>query len=198
MSLTIPPGFGSAALVFSDNLGTAPFVTTIGVDLSGVGGDYVVAANSIMLNYADAFKAVTHSSLVLQRCQLAVGQDGPGGSVDSDLEAIAMTSTGAPNALAMSVIARKTTGELGRAGRGRMFLPGVCLSSGINADGSLTSGYRVIVADAMAEFVNLLVNDILAPTPPVLLHAPPVEAAPTPITALVPAPLVGWIRGRIY
>lgn len=198
MSLVIPPGFGNAAFVFTSASGTAPFVTTLGIDLSAAGGDFVEAANTVMTYYAQNMASVTDNDLTLDHVTLAVGSDGPGGSVDSDLAPIPMTSSGTFGPVAVGVLARKVTNELGRRGRGRMFLPGTNLESGTEVDGTLTSGYRTSMQTALDDFYDDLANGSspLLAYPPVLLHsAAPTD--PSPITGLAVADLVGIIRGRI-
>lgn len=198
MTLIIPPGFGSASFVFTSATGTSPFVTTIGVDLGNAGGDFVEAANTLMTYYMQALGSITDNDLALERVTLAVGQDGPGGSVDSDLPPIQATSSGTFGPVAVGVLIRKVTNELGRRGRGRMFLPGTNLESGTETDGTLTSAYRTSVTSAVNSFFSLLSNGSspLLAYPPVLLHSTP-PADPTDITGLVVADLVGVIRGRI-
>lgn len=193
MSLVIPPGFGNAAFVFTSATGTAPFVTTIGVDMSAHVGDFVDAANNIKTAYSTYLGPVTDNDLTLDHVTLAIGQDGPGGSVDSDTVGVQMGSSGTFGPVAVGVLVRKVTNELGRRGRGRMFLPGTNLESGTEVDGTLTSGYRTTMNTAMEDFHESLEGFNL---PPVLFHS----AAPTdpaPITNLVCADLVGVIRGRI-
>lgn len=198
MSLVIPPGFGNAAFIFTGAVGTQPYVTTLGVDISGAGGDFVGAANSLMLSYQVAFQTETSNALTLDRVNLAIGQDGPGGSVDSDLSPIAMSRSGTYGPTAMSAIARKVTNEIGRRGRGRMFLPGVITESEVDADGSITSARRGTLQTAL----NLFQTTLAEPAgedvayPPVLLHSQ-APADPTPLTSFAVSDLVGWIRGRI-
>ena len=199
MALVIPPGFGNAAFIFSSDVGTPEFVTTIGVDLSGFGGDFVLAANSIMIQFATAFEDELGAEITLNRVNLAVGQDGPGGSVDSDIPAIPMTRSGTQVPVAMSAIARKVTNDLGRRGRGRMFLPHSLVTSEVDESGNISSGRVTTLQAALDAFYDGLVDNPIDPAfsaPPVLLHgSAPVD--PTPITGLTVAPLVGWIRGRI-
>lgn len=197
MSLVIPPGFGNAALVFTSSTGTQPFVTTIGVDLGEFGGDFVSAADLVMLSYASNMAAITDNDLVLDHVTLAVGSDGPGGSVDSSLTPIPMTSSGTFGPVAIAVLARKVTNELGRRGRGRMFLPGTNLESGTEPDGSITSGYRTSIQSGIDGFMDDLVAGTgYVPAEPVLLHsAAPTD--PTPITRLAITDIVGVVRGRI-
>jgi hypothetical protein len=203
MSLVIPPGTGSAALVFTGALGTPEHVTTIGVDLTGVGGDFVTAANSVMKAYATALLPETYSSLTLDHVTLSVGQDGPGGSVDSDLAPFPGTRTGSGVPVAMAPVVRKVTNSIGRRGRGRMFPPGLLNTTEVDANGNISTGRLASLQTAF----NLFLTELEAgsgapvdvPTPPLLLHSPgPVGTNnPTPITALVVGKTVGWIRGRI-
>lgn len=196
MPLSIPTGFAQASIVFTGNQGTQPFVTTLGVDVSGFGGDFVAAANAVKSAYASSMASVTSPTCVLDRVSLLVGQDGPNGSVDSDEAPDVMTGTGVFGPMAMAVIGRKVTNQLGRAGRGRMFLPGVNSEGGIEPDGSLTTGYRTAINTALAAFYTDLTTGP-EPTPPFLLHNPTINLTPTPITNFVVSDLVGWIRGRI-
>ena len=197
MSLVIPVGFASAAFVFTSSTGTAPFVTTLGVDITAAGGDFVTVANDLKSRYAGNLSALHSNALTLDRVTLSIGQDGPGGSVDSDTPPSAMTGAGAAGPMAMAVIVRKVTNSLGRSGRGRMFLPGSAYETSVDPDGSVTPAYRATINTALQAFYDDLVNDIGINTPPVLLHGPTGPATPTPITNLVASDLVGWIRGRI-
>lgn len=201
MSLVIPPGYASAALVFNSSQGTQPFVTTIGVDVSDAGGDYVAVADKVMADYAAAFNNQWSQALVLDRVTLTVGADGPSGSVDSTLAPIPSTRSGSFPPVAMSAIARKVTNRLGRQGRGRMFLPGVLSESEVDEDGSIINTRRTSLNTQLNTFYTLLIDsEGLYPftTPPVLLHGPSVTLnPPDPIVGLVASDTVGWIRGRI-
>lgn len=199
MSLVIPPGFGSAALTFTGTPGTQPYITTIGIDLSNWGGDFVEAANNVMAGYAVGFQNQWSSALVLEKVTLSVGQDGPGGSVDSDLEPIPSTRTGQFPPTAMSAIARKVTNELGRRGRGRMFLPGVISENEVDEAGKIAPARIAAINGYLQTFYDyVVVGDPAPATPMVLLHGPSVTAQPpTPLTGFVCSQTVGWIRGRI-
>lgn len=195
MTLIIPPGFGNAAMVFTSASGTPPFVTTIGVDLSEYAGDFAAAANRVMTAYGTAFAAVTDNDLVLDHVTLTVGSDGPGGSVDSNIAPIAMTSSSVFGPHANAVLLRKVTNELGRRGRGRMFLPGTASENIVETDGSLTSAGRASFVSAANAFIDALEGGPLA-LPPYLFHSA-APADPTPIVGLVPTDLIGIVRGRI-
>lgn len=199
MSLVIPPGFGSAAFVLTGPAGTEPYITTIGVSLSGAGGDFVAVANNCHEAYATNFLVGTNNDLALDRVVLAVGQDGAGGSVESTKPAV-QGSAGAEMApTAMSVIIRKLTGNLGRKGRGRMFLPGTVSEAAVDASGRLAGG----TVTGWQGRATAFLQDLEAGVPggsgqaaaAVLLHSS--SLVPTPITAMSVSPIVGWIRGRI-
>lgn len=196
MSLAIPPGYGLAALNFSSSTGTQPFVTTIGVGLANWGGDFVDAANAVFAAYATTMMGATDNDLTLSSVTLSVGQDGPGGSVDSDATPVPGTSTGTFAPVAMAPVVRKTTNVLGRRGRGRMFIPGVIQESGVEPDGRLTTTFRNQLQGLCDNFfAELTTND--PSLAPYLLHSEGLATEPTLITSLTVTPVVGWIRGRI-
>lgn len=199
MSLVIPPGFASAAWVFTGPVGTQPFVTTCGVDISAFGGDFAAAADACMKAYKGALLVITSNQLYLDHVTLSVGSDGPGGSVDSTEAGANGTVSATPGPIAMAAIGRKVTNVLGRRGRGRMFLPGSCTEAGVDPDGSLTTAHRNSINTALAGFQTALETGLAGTTPvfpPVLLHSAG-GPAPTPVTGFACSDLVGWIRGRI-
>lgn len=198
MSLVIPPGFGSAAVVMSSTVGTPPLVVTMGVDLSPFGGAFVTAANKVMLDYASTIGATTDSSITVDRVTLSVGQDGPGGSVDSDLAPIPCTRNTSSVPVSLAAIMRKSTDTIGRRGRGRCFLPGVLTNSEVGEDGVITTTRLGTLATAVEDFYDELNSGTGWPGPlePVLLHSS-APTDPTPITGFAMTPMVGWIRGRI-
>lgn len=198
MTLIIPPGFCNAAFVFSSSVGTAPFVTTLAVDSSDYGGDFVNLANSLKAAYAVFMGPATDSALTLDRVSLAVGTDGPGGSVDSTTAPQAMTRTSTGQAMAVSVIIRKVTNQIGRRGRGRMFAPGTLSQSEVGEDGSVAPARATDINTRMADLLEFLVEGDTAspPAPPVLLHSQ-APADPTPIVGFAVADLIGIQRGRI-
>lgn len=199
MSLVIPPGFGLAAFILTGAVGTQPYVTTMGVSLGDAGGDFVGAANRAKEAYEETIMAETSNLLTLDRVTLSVGQDGPGGSVDSDTTPVAGSLTGSFPPTAQSAIGRKVTNILGRPGRGRMFLPGVLSENNVDQDGTVVAARRGQITVALQSFVdNLALGGSLegVTLPPHLLHSDGM-LVPTPITSMVCSDLVGWIRGRI-
>lgn len=202
MSLVIPPSFGLAAFVMTGPQGTQPYVTTCGVSLLAAEGDFVAAANSAFIAYSNAFRSDMTNQLTLDHVTLSVGQDGPGGSVDSTLAPVTGTVNTTFPPTALSAIIRKSTNNLGRSGRGRMFVPGILTEADVDQDGSLTTAARQETAVLANKFFTNLAQGVTAdplsfPLPPFLLHSEGVGIPPSPITGMVPSDLVGWIRGRI-
>lgn len=197
MSLVIPPGYGNAAFTFTGPVGTQPYIFTLGVDISDYGGDHVQAANILKLSFASIFETEMTSQLTLDRVTLTVGQDGPGGSVDSDTAPDSFTRSGEFPPTSLSCIVRKVTNDLGRRGRGRMFIPGIVSENEVGQDGSIAASRRTAINNLMdAWYENLAYNATLSSLQPVLFHSSaPTE--PTIITSFAVSDLVGWIRGRI-
>lgn len=196
MTLIVPPGFGLAAFTFSGAPGTAPYVTTMGTELDLGEVTAVQAANNIKFHYADNLMPRTSNQLTLDRVQLYVGQDGPSGSVDSDTPPVTGGRTGNFPPTAQSLIARKVTSNLGRRGRGRMFIPGILEESEVEQTGGITSASRTLVNGLLTGFIEDWGLAMPGVGQPVLFHSS-APADPTPIEGLVAADLVGWIRGRI-
>lgn len=199
MALVIPPGYGQAAMIHTSAEGTAPFVCTLGVDISGYGGDWVQAANDAFSCWAGEIMPIMDSNLTLSRVSLAIGADGPSGSVDSTAAAVngGRSIEGLP--WSCSAIANKQTAEIGRRGRGRMYIPGVVAPSEIGQSGAISNTRRTAIVSALNDYYSALVIGVGAPPrplPPVLLHASG-SSVPTEITSFGLAPLVGWIRKRI-
>lgn len=199
MSLIIPPGYGQANFVFTSSEGTPPFVTTIGVNLGDAGGDFQGAADQCFAVFAQTILTEMDADLILDRVSLFIGSDGPSGSVDSTLppDNGGRSSAGLPWSL--SAIARKLTTDLGRSGRGRMFIPGIISPTEIGQNGAISGARRTAIQTDLTSFYDQLVaGDAAGPSlPPVLFHNPGAGTSPTAITGLSVAPLVGWVRKRI-
>ena len=197
VSLVIPPGYGSAAFTFTGPVGTQPFIFTLGVDISDFGGDHVFAANLVKASFASAFATEVSSSLTLDRVTLAVGQDGPGGSVDSNTAPDTFSRSGSFPPTAMSCIVRKVTNELGRRGRGRMFIPGIVSENEVDEDGSIVPARQTAIQGVLDTwYENLAYGATELSLQPVLFHSA-APTMPTEITAFAVSDLVGWVRGRI-
>lgn len=199
MSLHIPLDYGLAAVHVSAPFGTPDFVTTIGVSLADT-GTTVDMANHVMTAYKTAWQDLMLNQYTVDHVSLYVGNgDDPSGSVDSTVDPFNGVRSGAGEAVAMAPIVRKQTPVLGRQGRGRMFIPGVLLTSEVSATGYLGDTPREAIDDAAQSFYDELTNDDTVGTAlnPYLFHTS-ATVAPTLITGFQTAGRVGWIRKRLY
>lgn len=200
MPLTIPPGYGQASIILTGPLGTAPYVTTLAVSLAGSEGNYVGVANSIFSAYDAAFMSTTNDLLTLSKVSILVGDEDGNGSVDSTAAGVQGSNVGQMAPIAMAPILRKNTGELGRQGRGRMFLPGALGEADVDDNGQLAPSFASGLALAALGFLQNIQNGNEAaghpPATPFLLHNSP-TLTPYNIISLTPATTVGWIRKRL-
>lgn len=198
MALVIPPGFALASWHFVSDSGTPPYVTTCGTTLADEPGSEVELADALFNAYATNILPATSSVLALDHVTV---QTPAGGGLLASFTSTETSSqggdSGAPSPLGAAIVLKKVTAVGGRAGRGRMFLPGTVMESQVDANGFVNPAQLTAVRDAMVD----LWADVAIAAPgatPVLLHdeASPVTA-PSTITAWVAAPIIGWIRKRI-
>lgn len=198
MPRIIPVGYGEASIIITSGPGTAPYVTTLGVSLVGIDPEeYVQAANDIMSGFVSLFAGQVSNDCIIDRVVLQVGLGGgTSGSVASDNAPVPGGNSGEMAPLAMSVIARKVSADLGRRGRGRCFLPCTLNRSDVNEAGDLVP---TTIASYDAKWNAFLLNLATAipgrAMSPVILHSD--GGAPTVITGGTISPKVGWIRKRI-
>lgn len=201
MSIVIPPGFGSAAVVMEGGVGTSPFITTLGVDLSPAGGDYVGVANRVMSAYDAAFGESMSPDLTITKVILSIGQDGGDApTVESDLNAREGGGSGDFASLNSALLLNKRTAVLGRKGRGRMFIPGVIKENMVDISGRLGQTTIDAFNGVAVGFLELLDSDepgdVGVATTAWLLHSD-TDEPPSPLTALTAGPVVGTLRRRI-
>ncbi len=204
MSVQIPTGYGSLAFILSAPAGTQPFIFTMGVDLSEVGGDYLGAANQAHAAWQANLQNETSVDITLDRVLLTVGQDGgENPSVSSDLDPSNGDRSGGNEPIALSVIVNKQTALLGRRGRGRMFIPGLLDANDVDLTGIIAPARIAELTAALETFANELTAGVPAGPPPVdmpavLLHDGALDGMdPTPLTGLVVNPKVGVLRRRL-
>lgn len=198
MALIIPAGYGEASIFITGGPGTAPYVTTIGVSLAGIDpDDYVQAANDIMTNYVAQFADLTSNACQVDHVQLSIGLVGGGsGSVDSSNAPVTGGNSGDMAPLSMAPIARKVSASLGRAGRGRCFIPCVLTRLDVDEAGNLAPTTATGLDERWNDFlVALATAEPGRAMSPVILHND--GSTPSVIVAGSIGPKVGWIRKRI-
>lgn len=197
MARIIPVGFGEAAMVIVGN-SLAPFVTTLGVSLTGVTpADYADAADAIFDAFDTRIMPFVASAYQLERVDLRVGlAGGTSGTVTSTLPPAAGGRSSASAVFGLSPVVQKLSATLGRSGRGRAFLPAVLGRDDVDNSGGLNPAVQAALQGAYSGFLTDLatfpVGDALAP---VILHAE--EQTPTPITQVRVANQAGYIRTRM-
>jgi hypothetical protein len=202
MALIIPPGFAQCAWKFELNGDPEPIVTTCGIDVSGVGGDFDLAAGHARAAFTVGFPAAQMSNQWRYRgVTLRVGQDGaPPIIFESDADIVGLGgATVLPQNCALLV--RKRTASAGRRNRGRFYMPllGV-LEAAVSQIGVINAAD---VTNAQAR-VDLWFDAMNAggaeATPPVILHSDGGVTAPgdpTPITSWHVEPIIATQRRRL-
>lgn len=200
MAQFIGPGTGSAAIVLTGGVGTQPFITTIGVDLTLVGGNYIGAANTVFAAYQQTFLESTSNELTLERVILSVGQDnGDAPTVESTLEPVAGDASGDFLPLSCALLLNKRTQRLGREGRGRMFIPGVLKDNMVDISGTVGETTREAFNQVAEDFLGLLnlgIPTVATSVPPILLHSDPATQVDAILTLIV-GPICGTMARRI-
>lgn len=197
MSLVIPEGFGSVALVHNETLGvdvgTEPFIWTFGIEQE-IGGTTSVSCDLVMEAWADNLAGDTWIGLGLTRVDITIPAPGGGtGVVTSTAEAENGTSGIDPVYSCLVPKVRKLTDLPGRKYRGLFHPPGLLDIEHVNGDGFITSGRRDAI-EAACEAFFAQVGGLVGT--PVLLHSDP-GIEPTPMTGLSVAPKVGVLRNRL-
>lgn len=196
MPLTIPAGYGLAAIVLTADEGTAPFVTTIGINLGDSASDQALA-DLVFEAYNEAWLPVTSSALTLQRVTLSTTEGGVGGSTDSTHSPQTGGRSGGNQPILEALMLSKVTATSGRRGRGRMFLPGVLTTGDVDLAGTINGSTQASYqthADAFFSGINEGVGGADHAVP-VLLHSD--ATSPSPITALRVLPMIGSLRKRL-
>lgn len=201
MPLDIPPGYGQAAIEMRNDGDPDSWYITLGLDLTGVGGDYAQAAFSCASAFAETIGQQLHTSTTVVGCKLRVGQDGTEPITVFGGVNIPGTSTAAMLPQNCALIYDKLTNRGGRRGKGRFFMPNVLKEADVNSVG-------VIDTTALFDFqfqANAFYQRLLDPegvqlaTPPVLLHntGPGSVGGPDDITGLQVQGLISTQRRRL-
>src|SRR6478752_1973151 len=178
--MIIPVGFAQANWTFTGNAVAFPGEVTMGFDVTAWVGDAQDAADFLFTTWADTIGQYQTTATVLSSCLVKYGPNVTGASaIHSGADAGSLADDPAPSAV--SWLVRKSTLAGGRAGRGRMYIPGIG-DAAVGMQGSIfvanLTAFQVKV-DAFLTAVNG------ADLTPVLLHgAGSPITTPTPITAL--------------
>lgn len=191
--MPIPTGYAQANLIFGNAAAPEGAEVTLGLDISAFGGTITEAGEAV----GDAFVAEILPLLTDQvQLQGVLVKYGPDATGPSTLVPYAntgsVTTAGAPPNVAFLI--HKETALGGRAGRGRMYLPGVAEAK-VSVSGTLEGATKADLDGGFDDFGTALATALLTP---VLLHGvgSPVST-PTPITQFTADSKVATQRRRL-
>lgn len=178
--MTIPDGFAQVNFHFEGAGLFYPAECTIGLDVTASSDSPEEIAEIL----ADAWEAEINPSLTnvvtLTEVTVKFGPDvtGPSGSWSGAHQGNVSTSGASP---AVTYLVKKGTAFGGRAGRGRMYVPGVPEAQ-VGSDGDLDDTWVANMTTGFSDWAAVAVANNLGL---VLLHQPGSPlATPTPITSL--------------
>jgi hypothetical protein len=189
----IPSGYAQANFKFGGTGAPNGAEVTLGLELAGVLQTPSGVAADLIANWVATVHTVLPGSITLDSVLVKFGPVATGPSADV---AAGDTGTGggtgtSPN---VAILVHKVTPLGGRAGRGRMYIPGV-QESEVDTSGNLTTPFVTGINAELATFWSTLNSD---DTPPVILHnvGSPLTT-PTPITDFNCDPRVATQRRRL-
>lgn len=193
----IPVGFANAVMLFQITGDAELMQTAIGIDISGAGGDMVEVGERVGNSFMSICAASISSSCTLVAVDVVEGQDG-GDPITTTVDINESGTDGdfplPPNT---ALLVKKSTTLGGRAGRGRMFIPGFAMFGSLDAAGVLGGAYRTALQGQITDWYDSLLEDTPGPAlPPVLFHATS-SPVPSEITALTVDAKVATQRRRL-
>jgi len=191
--MTIPIGYAQINWICSGaNLPTgAQF--TLGVDISGYAGSPADLGAIAIIEYDDHIAPSVVDGCGISGVLVKFGPDatGPSALVSGNVNGEA---AGTPSPPQVSYLALKHTALGGRAGRGRMYIPGVPEAQ-VGGSGVLEGTWR---ANLETGLNTVLAELALAGAEPVVLHQPGSPLlVPTPITSMTVSTRVATQRQRL-
>jgi hypothetical protein len=191
--MTIPVGFAQANWFFTGQAAPTGAQCTMGIDITGEPDAPNLLAENLWDSWRDTILTQQTSSLNLVQTTVKYGPDATGetGIFSQSAPGTAASTCLAPNT---SYLVQKTTSFGGRAGRGRMFVPGT-IEAGVGPDGIVTVG---TLAALQAQLDLFLAELIAEGHPPVVLHGDSSPlSTPSPVTGLPASGTVATQRRRL-
>ena len=176
----IPSGFAQINWKFTGTSAPRGAEVTLGVNISSFAGSAADAAAAAITAYNDNVDPITPATVTLASVLVKFGPNatGPSAEVPSGNAGSGGGASASPN---VAWLVHKVTALGGRAGRGRMYWPGV-QESEVDPSGTLSSAFVTGAQTAMDGFLADLGTALLIP---VVLHSETSPlSAPTTITEL--------------
>jgi hypothetical protein len=195
MGAVIPAGFAQIAYATLTTGDSEEMLWTCGLDVSG-GGTAAALLDDLKSAWDSNILPITSSVVSLSRILLKYGPvstgpayELPGGELGTD-----GGSLPPPNC---AVLVQKHTGQGGRKGRGRVYLPGISsISGGLDSAGNFTQAKADDVTTAMEGWrTDITAGDTGPGGTPVLLHSD--ATTPYDIESFVCVPKLATQRRRL-
>jgi len=179
--MEIPVGYAQANLFFTGAAAPTGAQVTLGLELEDSGMSPVDVAEIVGGNWEILILPFQVDDITLDRCVVKFGPNATGPDGEFVISAPG-TDSGEPEAPNVAVLVRKVTEDGGRAGRGRMFIPGI-KETRVEPGGHINGTYATDLQDNLADYrESLIVSNI----PPVVLHGVGAPlSVPSPITQFV-------------
>lgn len=176
----IPSGYCQANYIWGGTSAPSGAECTLGFDVSGWAGTPDELAESIADQWTVDCRSNTVTTVTLVRVDVKFGPvaTGPSGTFSINSAGLWSTAAAGPNT---SYLLHKNTAFGGRAGKGRMYLPGVA-ESAVNVSGVIDSG---VASSITADWSDTLLALGIQGAEAVVLHGDnsPITT-PTPITSV--------------
>ena len=171
---------------------------TFGVGLDGEVENPQLVANDIVTALRDAAEDMFDSDCTIGPAVLTFDQGAERGSIQGSVSFVGGAGRGNSTPPNVAVLARKVTARVGRAGRGRLFLPWVVSAAEVNEQGVLQEEARNGVENFLEQFL-IEMAAIRAGLRMVILHDQTVSNANVPslVTALPVENVVATQRRRL-
>lgn len=149
MPIVIPEGFAQATLVYTGAMfpATGGGTTTLGFGQDLQNTDLANLATAIVQSWDTNLQGITSDKVTLAEVR-CVTDNAFGGATSGAVGGVG-DDTCPPN---VSILCTHYSGRRGPRGRGRSYFPGMAFESSTNDDGSLPSGQRSAIQDAVDAF----------------------------------------------
>lgn len=203
--MAIPVGFAEISIEYRHDNDPDPWYNVFGVDTDLSTDTAQEVVDHIAGVWYNAWDQALNSAIQMTNVIGRFGQDAADPLVVETLVApVRGTNASASLPQNCALLIRKQTGLGGRAGRGRLFLPGVLQEAEVGDTGVLNTDFKTAMqTNANAVLTGLAAADPVsgATSPMVLLHGPNgttgVTPAPTLVDALVVDSVIATQRRRL-
>jgi hypothetical protein len=195
--MLIPVGWANFIMPYTFTGDAEEMINTIGVDVSGWGGDYVDGADWLAEQWFTCFQGGMSDDVTLGPPRIVVGQDGGDPLTFSGTATVVGSDTDFPLWPNSATLIRKISALGGRRNRGRMYVPGMAIRAQISQAGVIDAGFLADLQTNLNTFLEVVnTGATFNPTDLGVLHSE-APAAPAVIVDLVADPKLATQRRRL-